>query len=175
MKKLGIIVVVLAAVLLVTPFGIGKVAESRLNKGLDKLIEQAPYLKISERTWSGGWFKSTQTVTFELSDTFADQFGKKALEGMMADQQEAVAEAAADAEGDDAQAPDAAGQDAASDEVAGVDAGEESAADESTPEEAPEVTEPVKFTVRNDVLHGPILGSAGVGLARVDTHFDLTE
>ena len=42
MKKLGIIVVVLAVVLLVAPFGIGKIAEKRLNAGIDKAMEQVP-------------------------------------------------------------------------------------------------------------------------------------
>ena len=67
MKKIVVVVVVLVlALLLVAPWGVGKVAEKRLNAGLDKLVEQAPYLKVVERKWTGGWFKSEQVVTFEV-------------------------------------------------------------------------------------------------------------
>lgn len=166
MKKLGIIVVVLAAVLLVAPFGIGKVAEKRLNSDLDKFIEQVPYFKISERTWSGGWFKSTQTVTFELSDAFGKLMKDKAAPVAAADE-DAEAAAAMDAEGTEM----AAGSDAAvesSGEAAATAAVDAAAAAMATAADA------VRFTVRNDVLHGPILGGAGFGLARVDTHIELS-
>jgi uncharacterized protein YdgA (DUF945 family) len=164
MKKLGIIVVVLAAVLLVAPFGIGKVAEKRLNSDLDKFVEQVPYFKISERTWSGGWFTSTQTVTFELSDSFSKLMAEKAL-GQVGDSEDAEgAEMTPAADTEEAAAPEA---DAAGDI-------EESADESDESEEAPvEVAKPFRFTVRNDVLHGPVLGTAGFGLARVDTHLEL--
>lgn len=176
MKKLVIIAVVLAVVLLVAPFGIGKVAEKRLNSGLDKLVEHAPYFKITERTWSGGWFKSTQTVTFELSDAFAGALGDKVM-GEILKQENVEAEAAMDAEGTEMQAMAGAAEEAAAptEEAAEGEAAEE-AAEEEAAEEAPVDTgKPARFVIRNDVLHGPILGSAGVGLARVDTHFELSE
>ena len=66
MKKIVIVVVVLVLLLVVAPWGIGKVAEKRLNHGLDQLVEAAPYLKIVERKWTAGWFKSEQVVTFEV-------------------------------------------------------------------------------------------------------------
>jgi uncharacterized protein YdgA (DUF945 family) len=51
---------------------------------------------------------------------------------------------------------------------------EEAAADEAAPTPA-DFAKAVRFTVRNDVLHGPILGTAGIGLARVDTHIELND
>jgi len=50
MKKIVVAVVVVVLALLVAPWGVGKVAEKRLNAGLDKLVEEAPYLKVVERT-----------------------------------------------------------------------------------------------------------------------------
>lgn len=175
MKKLVIIVVVLAAVLLVAPFGIGKVAEKRLNADLDKFVEQVPYFKITERTWSGGWFKSTQTVTFQLSDEFSKLMSDKAV-GQAGANEDAEAEAAMDAEGT-AMTP-VADEEAAPE--ASADAGEQPAADGSEDAAAAahamaEAAKGFKFTVRNDVLHGPVLGAAGIGLARVDTHVELTD
>lgn len=39
----------------------------------------------------------------------------------------------------------------------------------------PPAAKPIRFTVRNQVLHGPVLWSSGLGLARVDTHIVLGE
>src|SRR5262245_30050651 len=66
MKKISVIVLVLLAVLVVAPWGIGMVAEKRVNAGLDKLTETAPYLAVVDRKWTRGWFRSEQEVTFEL-------------------------------------------------------------------------------------------------------------
>ena len=172
MKKLGIIVVVLAAVLLVAPFGIGKVAEKRLNSDLDKFVEQVPYFKISERTWSGGWFTSTQTVTFELSDSFTKLMAEKGLGQVSAneDADNASGELVQVADTEEEAAPEA---DVAADSDADADA-EASADDADASDEAPVAdAKPFRFTVRNDVLHGPVLGTGGLGLARVDTHLEL--
>lgn len=164
MKKLGIIVVVLAVVLLVAPFGIGKMAEKRLNASIDRFIEEVPYFKVSERTWSGGWFTSKQTVTFELADTFAKLVGAApAMAAAMEADEDAEAEAAMTAEGTELDAMAAA-----------ADAEGDDDSEESPFAGLPDGT-PFRFTIHNDVLHGPILGSAGVGLARVDTHLDLTD
>src|SRR5689334_4635682 len=66
MKKVIASVVVLALLLLCAPWGMGRIAESRINKGLDKAVKEAPYIKIAERKWTHGWFHSEQTVTFEF-------------------------------------------------------------------------------------------------------------
>ena len=66
MKKIITVVVVLVAVLLVAPWGVGKLAEKRLDHGLEQLVEAAPYLTVVERKYTGGWFKSEQVVTFEV-------------------------------------------------------------------------------------------------------------
>src|SRR5688572_31979347 len=104
MKKIVIVVVVLAAICLIAPFGIGKLAEKRLNASLDKLVENAPYFKIADRKWTGGWFKSEQVVTFELADPWADVMNDKVLKGIFKDES-AEAEAAMDAEGTEGQPP----------------------------------------------------------------------
>jgi hypothetical protein len=44
----------------VAPWGIGQLAERRVNAGLDRIVEQAPYLTIAERQWTRGWFRSEQ-------------------------------------------------------------------------------------------------------------------
>jgi uncharacterized protein YdgA (DUF945 family) len=113
MKKLSIAVLVLLAVLVVAPWGIGQLAEQRVNAGLDRIVEQAPYLTIAERQWSRGWFRSEQRVTFEVVGPWM-----RAL-----------------------------------DPVAG--------------------TEPLRFTVRNEILHGPVLWPASLGIARVNTRLEL--
>src|SRR5687767_4801784 len=109
MKKIVVVVVVLAAILLLAPYGVGKLAEKRMNHGLDKIVEQAPYLVIAERKWTGGWFKSRQEVTFELAGPFADAMDPEKL-GAILKQEAAENEAAMDAEGTestaDAAAPD---------------------------------------------------------------------
>lgn len=170
MKKLVIVVVVLAAVLLIAPYGIGKVAEKRVNTGLDKLVEHAPYFKIAERKWTNGWFKSEQIVTFELSDEFSEAFGKKLVDAVLKDET-AQADAAMDAEGTEQSAEAAA--------EAAVQAAPEAPADAAPPAEeaapAAPAEAPVRFTVRNEILHGPVLGFSGLGLARVDTHLELPE
>jgi uncharacterized protein YdgA (DUF945 family) len=66
MKKITIAALVLILVLVVAPWGIGQLAEQRVNAGLDRMVAQAPYLTIVERKWSRGWFRSEQEVTFEM-------------------------------------------------------------------------------------------------------------
>ena len=178
MKKLVIVVAVLAAVCLIAPFGIGKLAEKRLNASLDKLVESAPYFKIAERKWTGGWFKSEQIVTFELADSWANVMNDKVVKGIFKDES-AEAEAAMDAEGTESQPLPESGEAAAPDAEAAPDA--DAAAEGETPSEegaspdVPAAEPPVRFSIRNEVLHGPVLGFSGFGLARVDTHLDLSE
>ena len=44
MKKIVVSLVVLVLLLVVAPWGIGRLAEQRVNAGLERLVEQAPYL-----------------------------------------------------------------------------------------------------------------------------------
>ena len=60
MKKIIVIALALLAVLVLAPWGIGAVAEKRVNAGLDQLVETAPYVSIVERKWTRGWFRSEQ-------------------------------------------------------------------------------------------------------------------
>jgi uncharacterized protein YdgA (DUF945 family) len=166
MKKIVIVVVVLAAVLLVAPFGVGKLAEKRLDKGLDKLVEQAPYLTVVERKYTGGWFKSEQVVTFEVFSAWMKALEPKAME-----------EAMESAAGSDGEAAVEDGGDAADGAAADADApaADAAPADSAEPEAAPKANEILRFTVRNEVLHGPVLGLSGFGVARVDSHFVMTD
>jgi uncharacterized protein YdgA (DUF945 family) len=136
MKKVIASVVVLALLFVCAPWGMGRIAESRLNKALDKAVKEAPYIKIAERKWTQGWFHSEQTVSFE--------FVIPKLPG--------------------APKPVAAFADAAPVEAA--PAPEPPVAPRAMPSLP---TGPIRFTIRNDVTHGPVLGSAGIGLARLDT------
>jgi uncharacterized protein YdgA (DUF945 family) len=168
MKKLIIVVVVLAALLLVAPFGVGKLAEKRLDHGLDKLVQEAPYLTIVERKYTGGWFKSEQVVTFEVFSAWMKALEPKAMEEAM--------EGDASADGDAGDVDDAQGDaqgDAAGTAAPAADAAEGDAAPPA--EEAPKLNEMMRFTVRNEVLHGPVLGLSGLGVARVESHFVMTE
>lgn len=107
--KRGITVVVVMALLLVgAPWVIGNVAEDRINRGLDALVEAAPYLGIVERKYTQGWFRSEQEVTFEVLAGATRPFAV-----------------------------------------------------------------PQRFTVRDEILHGPVLGLSGFGLARVNSSLDL--
>jgi uncharacterized protein YdgA (DUF945 family) len=180
MKKIVILVVVLVLLLVVAPWGIGRLAESRVNAGLDKLVEQAPYLSIVERKWTSGWFRSEQEVTFEVLGpwlramnpaTVLDEM-KKADEETAVEDQEQVANLADPAEGGGA----AAGQDSADDVVAAdADEGAEDAPGEEAAGEAEAPLPPIRFTVRNEILHGPVLWPASLGLARVNSKLVLPE
>ena len=72
MKKIVTLVVVLLLLLVAAPWGIGRLAEQRVNSGLDGLVQEAPYLTIVERKWTSGWFRSEQEVTFEVFANLLD-------------------------------------------------------------------------------------------------------
>jgi len=159
MKKIVIVVVVLVVALLVAPWGVGKVAEKRFNDDLDWLVVQAPYLKIVERKWTRGWFKSEQVVTFEAFSAWMDAVNPKPIEDAM---KKDAADAAGDVEPGEpavAAAPDAIPP----------------SAEELPAGEPPKLSELMRFTVRNEVLHGPVLGLSGFGIARVNTHLVMSE
>jgi uncharacterized protein YdgA (DUF945 family) len=131
-KKITIIVLVLLGMLVAAPWGIGQLAEKRVNAGLDRIVLEAPYLSIVERSWTRGWFRSEQRVTFELVGPWARALNPATVPT----EPEPVAE------------PDA-----------------------TAPPEAP--VPPIRFTIRNEILHGPVLWPASVGIARVNTKVDL--
>ena len=114
MKKITIAALLLILVLVVAPWGIGQLAEQRVNAGLDRIVEQAPYLTIAERKWTRGWFRSEQQVTFEVLGPWMRALDPAGTSG-----------------------------------------------------------EPFRFTVRNEILHGPVLWPASLGIARVNTRLEL--
>jgi uncharacterized protein YdgA (DUF945 family) len=107
MKKIVTGLVIVAVILLAAPWGIGRIAEARVDQQIDQFVEQVPFLGVVERKYARGWFRSTSEVTFEVLGPWA--------------------------------------------RVAG------------------DGTNSPRFTVHNDILHGPILGLAGIGIARVDS------
>jgi uncharacterized protein YdgA (DUF945 family) len=157
------VAVVLVALLLVAPYGIGKIAEKRLDRGLDKLVQEAPYLTIVERKYTPGWFKSEQVVTFEVFSAWMKALEPKAMEKAMEDAIETEEQAEGDAAGD-AAAP-----------AASADGETPAPADAAAEPAPPKPSEMMRFTVRNEVLHGPVLGLSGFGIARVDSHFVLSD
>ena len=174
MKKLVIALVVLVAICLIAPFGIGRLAEKRVNAQLDKLIEQAPYLKIAKREWTSGWFKSEQVVTFGIAEPWAKLMTPSVLDDAIEQQAEEGDSAAEQAEADSA-APEAPAEEAAAGETPeGETPDGETTEDEATPVVPVPRAEDLTFTVRNSVLHGPVLGLSGLGLARVESHLDLS-
>jgi uncharacterized protein YdgA (DUF945 family) len=104
MKRLVAVALVMAVLLVGAPWVIGNVAEERVNRSLDALVEAAPYLGIVERKYTQGWFRSEQEVTFEVLGGVTRALGASS-----------------------------------------------------------------RFTVRNEILHGPVLGLSGFGLARVNS------
>jgi uncharacterized protein YdgA (DUF945 family) len=175
-KKLVIGVVVVVVLLVVAPWGVGKVAEKRLDRGIDKLVEIAPYLTVVERKYTPGWFKSEQVVTFEAFGSWMKALNPKVLEDAMANE----AAGAEDSVESDVDAGVPTGEAAPSaDAVPGDEAAaavETVPTDEAaTPDETPKPEEMMRFTVRNEILHGPVLGLSGIGIARVDSHLVLTD
>jgi uncharacterized protein YdgA (DUF945 family) len=116
MKKfVAALVVALVVIAVAAPWLMGRVAHSRIDKGLDSMVEKVPYIRIAERSWTQGWFRSESVITFEF-----------VLPGLGNTPVAALADAAP---------------------VMGMQ----------------------RFSVHSKVLHGPVLGGAGLGLARLDT------
>jgi len=182
MKKLVAVVVVLLLVLVVAPWGVGRLAEKQMNAGLDQLVKEVPYLKVVDKKWTGGWFRAEQEVTFEV---FVDMFrAMQALEktdnkpapAIEADIVEPVEEAPPTgkrAKLTRAQAAAVQKEAEAADAAAAQKAAEEAAAKAAA--EAAKPPEPIRFTVRNEILHGPVLWTAGFGLAKVNTRLVLAD
>ena len=63
MKKYLIAAAVLVIALAIAPLAIGKLAERRMNAGLDLMVKEVPYLSIVERNYHTGWFASEMDVT----------------------------------------------------------------------------------------------------------------
>ena len=155
-KVVAIVVVALLVVVGAGPWFMGRVAHSRVDKGLDKLVEQVPYFRIAERKWNAGWFRSDSTVTFEF---VLPGVGNKPVAAL------------ADATPAEELIPDIEPEDELTYET-----GEEPV-DEPAPQAIPKfpTMPPLRFTMKSQVLHGPVLGTAGIGVARVETKLVLSE
>jgi uncharacterized protein YdgA (DUF945 family) len=177
MKKVWWVVAVLVLAYPAYPWLIGGMLESRVNQELDTLLEQQPYVKVIERTWTRGWYRSEQAVTFEVFGELQESLRKM---GKVTPEVPDVSEEAerTQEEMDDATRTDAAPPaEARAESEAPADADADAPpAEGSEPPPAPvEPAKPWRLTVKNSVLHGPILGLSGLGIARVDTHLSLDE
>jgi uncharacterized protein YdgA (DUF945 family) len=177
-KIVGLLVVLVLLVVVVAPWGIGRLAEQRVNAGLDRLVQEAPYLSIVERKWTPGWFRSEQEVTFELLGPWMKAMNPATV---LAEIGKGEATAATDEEAQRAAAAEIAGQ---AGEQAGAAKDAAQAGAESGSAEAPEAESsdapsaavaPIRFTLRNEILHGPVLWPASLGIARVNTRVVLSE
>lgn len=169
MKKLVIVVVVLVLALAVAPWGVGRFAEKRLDHGLQQLVEAAPYLTVVEKKWTGGWFKSEQLVTFEAFGAWMEALNPKAIEdAMKKDAADSAGAVESEVDAAVAASPDAIPGDAPPENADGAVA-EEPAGSSVKPNEL------MRFTVRNEILHGPVLGLSGFGIARVNSYLVMSE
>jgi uncharacterized protein YdgA (DUF945 family) len=169
MKKAIWVIAVLVLAYPAYPWLIGGLIESRVDQGLNAVVQQAPYIKIVEKQWTRGWYRSEQVVTFEVLGDFFEALRKIGN----AEQQKTVRHETLNEEPRFLRVADPEGA------LPAEPTQEESPTDEPAAEEAPlpkpmDALKPWRITVRNSVLHGPILGLAGVGLARVDTHLVLS-
>ncbi len=160
MKKSVILVIaVLLLVLLAAPWGIGKIAESRVDRGVEQLVEVAPYLRIAERKYTPGWFRSEQEVTFEVVGPQGSALGASAaIEAMAHAAEGGVAGAREDGEPAVAVSPEALPP-----------------TERTQPGMQVPVVKPPRFTIRNEILHGPVLWTSGLGVARVNTRVVVPE
>lgn len=147
MKRILGALVALLLLLCVAPGVLGRFAEARINRGLDALDAKAPYLQIAERHWTQGWFRSHQEVVWEF------------VAPQMPPPPEGAPATGAEAEAPASEAPAAQAGEAPA----------EPAPAPATPAES------LRFTVRNEVLHGPVLWTSGLGLARMDTRLVLSD
>ena len=159
MKKSVIVVLVLVLLLGVAPWGIGRIAEKRVNAGLDRLVEQAPDLSIVERKWTPGWFRSEQQDTFEVLGPWIEAMNPATVMAEIEKAQQA---------GEDGDVAAVAQQ-----STVGVE--DDTDASEAPADAAAADIKPLRFTVRNEILHGPVLWPASLGFARVNTKVVLSD
>lgn len=170
MKKTVVVVVVVLVLLLgVAPWGIGRVAEQRVNAGLDRFLQEAPYLSIIERKWTPGWFRSEQVVTFEVLGPWMRALNPATV---LADIEKAEKNAAAD---ESAQQLEAAPPKVSAEPAAAHEAGSADGAEAPLAEPPAADFPPIRFTVHNEILHGPVLWPASFGFARINTRLVMSE
>lgn len=163
MKSYMTAAVVLILLLVAAPWGIGKLAEQRVNSGLDELVKTAPYLSIVERKWQRGWFTSEQEVTFEVLGPWLRALSPKT-----------VTEVAGNAPAPGESQPEEPAETPV-DEVAGAGSPDTTGGEPPSVEPPAAAIGPIRFTVRNHILHGPVLWFSALGIARVDSQLVLPE
>jgi uncharacterized protein YdgA (DUF945 family) len=178
MKNYLITAAVVLLLLVAAPWGIGQLAEKRVNSGFDQLVKTAPYLTIVERNWQRGWFTSEQEVTFEVSGPWLRGLNSQAVLDKLRNAQTTPAQASPETQRrPDEETP----AETPVDEVAGAGSPDTAAGDSPTgesptgesPPSEPAVVSPIRFTVHNHILHGPVLWFSGLGIARVDSRLVL--
>jgi uncharacterized protein YdgA (DUF945 family) len=131
-------------------WGLGRAVHASFDTWQLQLAKQPlAMIKVAERKYTPGVFSSVEEVTFEFNREFFDQIMKSRRHEQDADEFEFDQDMEEDA-GEEASLEDAAWHPAAA----------------TTFDEAP-----MRFTVRNEVKHGPFPGFTGVGIGRIDTKF----
>lgn len=161
MKKIIATVVVLLLLLVVAPWGVGRLAEKRIDAGLDQLQRQAPYITVVERKWTGGWFRSEQEVTFELFSAWTHGLPKTVRDDLAAATLVPVA----------AKQP-LPGKPGTQETPAPIEVPAPDAGASKPP--LPKIPQ-IRITVRNEILHGPVLWPFGLGIARVNSKFVVSD
>jgi uncharacterized protein YdgA (DUF945 family) len=131
-------------------WGLGRAVHAGFDNWEQQLANQKlAMIKVAERKYTPGVFSSVEEVTFEFNREFFDQLMKSGQQEQLDEDEfefEEDMEEDADEEGS---LEDAAWRPAA-----------------ATLDDAP-----LRFTVRNEVKHGPLPGFSGVGMGRIETKF----
>lgn len=68
MKKVTVLIVVLLAIVLLSPFVTGRMTESALQDAID--MQENPWVAIEVTDYQRGWFSSEASVRYRLSDSY---------------------------------------------------------------------------------------------------------
>lgn len=148
-RTVAVLVVALAAGYPATSWFLGHQVSSGLEKQYAKLADN-PFVQVRERKLESGVFESVETVTLELMPAFFKAINE-AKAAKAADQVELAAATEAESADEEATSGEAA----------------------PTPAPAAAPMEPLRFTLRTVIKHGPFPGFAGFGAAQAHTELVL--
>jgi uncharacterized protein YdgA (DUF945 family) len=144
-----IVLVISAGAYVAASWGLGRSTHARIDAWTHKLEERgAGIIKVAERRSYNGIFSSREDVTIEIDTSVLDKLGGATPGAQNVDEQ--------DQDLDDEQAPQL-------DKVSW-----HKVADQESPHS-------IRFTVRNDIQHGPLPGFTSIGLAKIESRFVLDE
>ncbi len=80
MKKLVVLIVVLLAIVLLSPFVTGRMTESALQDSID--MQENPWVSVEIADYQRGWFSSEATVRYRLSDSYSSMLNSVVSQGV---------------------------------------------------------------------------------------------